>query len=233
MPKDFDPDLVDPSVTAEEIERAHDAEPADFPDVEEQDDLDELGEGAITPATPREAIQHARALTEDDTFVGVGYCLRTVRDPEYRVPALWPDAETAWENGAPQHRTSDPVAIPRGAPVYWTNGRHGHIALSLGGGLCRTTDYHRPGYVDVALISRLAPWCGGQLVGWAETLNGYDVWPDPKKPKPAPRAWTLADRRAFIHRRLLAAREAGRDTQAARLKAWQDRMDAKLEAQKA
>lgn len=175
---------LDPEITPAMFDTAHTAEPAEYPDTDVHDDLDELGAGTVTPATPAQALQHAWFLNTDGVYVGVGYCLKTVRDPEFRIPALYPDAETAWEEADQKHPTADPHDIPRGAVVFWTNGRHGHVALSAGGGLCWTTDYRRPGYVDLAPIASLASWCGGTLVGWAEDLNGIDVWPNERPARP-------------------------------------------------
>lgn len=228
---DFDRSLVDASVTDEEIERAHDAPALPFPDVDEQDDTDDEGDarGLLAPApnTPKEALANAKRLDDQGTFVGVGMCLRTVRGPEYGVASLWPDAESAWHNSRPRHLDSNPTAIPRGAPVYWVNGRHGHIAISLGGGLCRTTDFHRSGMVDVALISRLASWCSGTLVGWGETLNGIDVWPDPKKPKPRPEPWTWERRVKFLRAEAVRQKRDGHPHRAEQLSGWADKIAAR------
>jgi hypothetical protein len=69
----FNRDLVDPSVTDEEIERAHDGAAADFPDVEDQDELADVARQLfIVPAGKAQRIANARALREDHTFVGVG-----------------------------------------------------------------------------------------------------------------------------------------------------------------
>lgn len=195
---------LDPSVTAEEVEAAQDATPAPYAgDQYAHDDLEGLGAGPITPNTPAVALANAKRLTDDDVYVGVGYCLKTVRDPEFGVAALWPDAETAWEQAGGKHPTSNPDEIPRGAVVYWTNGRFGHVALSVGGGLCRTTDYRRPGYVDLARIDRLGSWCGGELVGWAEELNGVDVWPNPHRRHRD--LFTIEDRIAVVRHALKVA----------------------------
>lgn len=187
-----------------------------------QDDLDEQGAGTITPATPDQARANARALHENSTYVGVGYCLRTVRDPEFRIPGLYPDAETAWEEAELQHRTTNPLEIPRGAIPFWTNGRFGHVALSVGGGLCWTTDYRRPGYVDLAPIAALGPWCGGRLVGWAEDLNGIDCWPS-DRPKPV---FNLDDRIRLVRNALDRARanKAGQ-VRIDGLTCWLDRLE--------
>lgn len=165
-----------------------------------QDDLEELGAAGDAPNTPLEAVKLARRWVRDRVHVGVGYCLRTIRSL-YGVPALYPDAETAWEQSDRKHRTSDPHNIPWGVPVFWTNGGYGHIALSLGGNRCLTTDYVRTGELGVAPISALGPWCGGQLVGWSNDLNEVDVW----EPKPEP--FGLPDRIQLVQAALDRALE--------------------------
>lgn len=222
-------------VTPAELEAAHDATPAPYPDVVAQDDADDdLGDAkallGIVPNSRGEAALYQRNLRQNHTFVGVGMCLRTVR-LSWGLPALWPDANTAIDHGAPIHRTSDPVEVPWGASVVWENDRHGHIAFSLGGGLCSTTDYLESGFVGPALISRLGPWCGGRLVGWIETVNGYDVWPDQtKKPKPKPTPWGLAEREREVHRALKRAQDNDApQRRVAGLKAWDDTLRTRLE----
>lgn len=201
----------DPSITADELNDALGATPQPYQDVEFHDDITQLVHtlSVVVPATPAEAMTNAKALTDNNVFVGVGMCLATVRGREFEVPALWPDATTAWENAATRHFETNPNRIPRGAVVYWLNGRHGHVALSVGGGLCRTTDYRRTGFVDLAPISALDSWCGGRLVGWGETLNGIDVWPSPNKPdpKPAPKPWGLEEKHKLVASALKHAKE--------------------------
>lgn len=171
--------------------------------LDRQDDLSELGAPAPgAPRTPAEAIAEGRRFVAEAVYVGVGYCLKTIRTL-YGVGPVWPDAETAWENATQRHPETDPARIPRGVPVWWTNGRFGHVALSIGGGYCLTTDYRRSGFLGVAPIGPLAAWCGGRLVGYSETINGVDVW----DAKPAP-TFTLDDRIAVVRQALKAAREA-------------------------
>lgn len=192
-----------------------------------QDDLEGLGGPAPgAPRTPAEALATARRFAADSVYVGVGYCLKTVRT-FYGVPALYPDAETAWEEAEQQHPTSDPKAIPRGVPVWWTNGRYGHVALSAGGGMCWTTDYRRTGYVNLAPIGPLAAWCGGRLVGWTEDVNGVDVW-NPKPTKPAP-VFDRADRLKVVTRALERAQANGAPRYRVEgLRAWARQIDANL-----
>lgn len=209
MQHHFDPDLVDESVTVEDVALAHDGTPADFPDVAEQDTLDDdhpdaRGLIGVVPATPAQAIQHAKALRDNHTYVGVGRCLATVRGPIFRLPGLWPDATAALAHGAPIHEVTVYSEIPRGAVVGFHNNGHGHVALGLGGGLCSTTDYHENGYEGVALISRTASWCSADRVVWYETLEGYDVWPDAARPVRPP--WTWEERLAQLEKDLQRAK---------------------------
>lgn len=228
---------IDPAITVADLEAAHTAPVTDYDVIFavltqqlEQDDLEELGAGLLEPATPREALAHARGLSRSDVYVGVGYCLRTVRQDEFEIGALYPDAETAWHEAEHKHRTTNPLEIPRGAVPFWTNQRFGHVALGAGGGMCWTTDYRRPGYVDLAPIAALGRWCGGQLVGWAEDVNGVDLWPSPR---PKPERFTIEDRIALVRRALKRAREneapttrvEGLDAWLARLEARRDRKD--------
>lgn len=152
---------------------------AAYPDTEVdaregQDDLDELGAGTEAQSR-RQAVRAAREWVATALWVGVGYCLKTVRSM-FGVPALWPDAETASEHLEHLHPTTDPDRIPWGVPIWWRNGRYGHVAISVGKGRCITTDYGAPGRLSVAPIAALAPWCRGNLVGWSEDINGVRIW---------------------------------------------------------
>lgn len=223
---------VDPSIPQDLVDEALAGRRASAPfqELAEQNSLEAArGFAAVVPATPREAIANAKALCTDSVNVGIGRCLETVRMREFIIPPRDPSAELSWENSTIKHHQTDPLKIPRGAPTYFINGRFGHIVESVGGGLCWTTDFHRPGFVDLALISRLGAWCGGQLVGWSEMLEGVDVWPSPKKPAPKPQSWTLQDRLAFIEHHLTVA-EANHASQVKidGLKLWRDHIKARV-----
>jgi hypothetical protein len=234
----------DPTITTDELDEAHAAAPIDYEEVFAaiaarfaQDDIATDGVASlagVVPNTPPEALAHSRGLHDNNVDVGVGYCLRTVHD-DYAVPALWPDAETAWEHGGvlgkTRHREADPTKFPRGSIGYCVNGRHGHVFLCCGGDLCWTTDYRRLGRVDLAPISAMAPWVGGRLVGWAEILNGYDVWPDPKKPPTPPVALTLVEREKLVHNALERAIANHRGKRRiAGLRAWDEKLLERIHA---
>jgi hypothetical protein len=184
-----------------------DQEPAEYPHAEilardgAQDDLDELGAAGDAPNTSKDAVKLGWEWVRTLVFLGVGYCLKAIRSL-FLVDALWPDAETACENLQHLHRETDPNNIPWGVPIWWVNGRHGHVAMSLGKGRCLTTDYVKTGYLGVAQTDRLASWCGGRLVGWSEDINGVVVW----RPKSAAEPWDINDRVAFVRAALQRAR---------------------------
>jgi hypothetical protein len=236
MPNDYDPSKVDPSVTAEEIELAHDGTPAAYPDLDEQDTIDDVAPvGLMGPsvATIPERIVNARNLRADRTFVGVGMCLATVRGPILGLPAVYPSAEVAGHHSSPFHPIGDPgdTTVPRGAIGFAFNGGNGHVWLELGGGLVSTTDFHENGYEGVALRSRMLAWCGATSWGWGESVNGFDVWPDPKKPKPPAPPWGLAEREREVHRALHKAKANEAPAhRIAGLQKWDDSMIARVKA---
>lgn len=223
------------------LDEAHDFTETDYNAVIEameaqfgQDDLTEPGPLSLVPqalVTPKQALDNTKALIANDIWCGIGFCLRTVRRDEFHVEALWPTAASAWFHGGRidvrRHRTSDPKEIPRGGVAYWINDGDGHVAPCFGGGLFGSTDIKRLGRVDFAYGSRIGPWCGGELVGWAELLNGVDVWPDPAKPKPDP--FSPWDReRKIVFLRNEARRERNKDNlaKARQFSHWADRLEA-------
>lgn len=239
MPKVFDRELVDSSVSEEEIELANYPDPAGFPLVDNQDEPDEARSLLTVPATPAQACAHAKALRDNHTNVGIGMCLRTVRGPIFGLPSLWPTASIAYTHGKPFHRFDDLTLVPRGMAIFWaTPGSDdpGHVALSLGGGLCSTTDFHENGFEGVALISKLADWCGDPFRGGAEILNGFDVWPNPDKPDPKPvhefHAWDAARKVQFLKSEADRQRADGHPKRAEQLETWADKIAARAKAKR-
>lgn len=202
MRTDYDPPQEIEDLIARLRSVADGHEPQPYPhDAEDehggQDDLDELGAPGDAPHTSLEAVQLGWDLVRERIWFGVGYCLKTIRSL-FGVASLYPDAETAWENAEARHATSSSADIPWGVPVWWVNGRYGHVALSLGKGRCLTTDYVETGRLGLAQISSLGPWCGGRLVGWSQDINGVTVW----RPKAKPQPWGIDERIAFVRHAL-------------------------------
>jgi len=247
MPDVPDAFALDPtSVSEEELDLAHsDITPAPFPDLDDvQDDEPEdiATLVAIVAASIPQRIANAKALSDNHTFVGVARCQSVVRGPILGLPARDATAAIAGHNSHPFHPIDDPASIkvPRGGIGFGFNGRAGHTWLELGAykgsALVRTTDFHENGYVGVALRSNMLEWCSASSWGWGESDNGFDVWPDPAKPKPDPpehqfHLWPWERKVRFLRNE--ANRERPDHPAIARhLDAWADRIAARNDPKK-
>jgi hypothetical protein len=114
------------------------------------------------------------ALSQDTWHTG--YCLVFTRSC-FDVAARYGTARLAWDNAQKRHQETDPSRIPANVPVWWTGGSrgYGHVAFSLGGGLCRSTDWPSAGQVSTTHISNIHTSWGHTLVGWTEDINGVTV----------------------------------------------------------
>lgn len=102
-----------------------------------------------------------------------GKCLMYVRT-WLEIGSRDASAAEAWRDAGRKHE-GDRTA-PRGAPVFWAGGSrgYGHIALSLGRGLIRTTDVPT-GRVGVVSLSYVEKYWGQRYMGWTEDLNGVVI----------------------------------------------------------
>ena len=97
-----------------------------------------------------------------------------------------PSASKAWDWAKKKHPTKNANSIPAGVPVFWKGGSRGfgHVAVSLGNGLVRSTDWPRSGQVGTARITDISRAWNQRLMGWTEDINGVTVYkPKPVKPK--------------------------------------------------
>lgn len=94
------------------------------------------------------------------------------------------DAVDGWksEPSAKKHAGRD---VPYGYPVAWSGGPHGygHRAISLGGGLIRSTDAGGRGRVATVDLGWVERNWNLKYLGWSETMTGLTI-PDAPKPKP-------------------------------------------------
>jgi len=234
---DTDPTQVDPSVTPDELDQATQPPAGAFPIVDDQDlvEPDALARSLIAPvpATPAQMIANFRRMREHHTPIGgVGLCLYDVRHFGWNVGALWPTANDAAHHGNPIHRFKRFADVPRGMTIVFVNNHLGHITAGLGGALNNTSDYHEPGFNGVATIANTAEWCNATDWYGIETVNGVDVYPNPKKPKPKPKPFTLAERIQIVRGDMRAAKAKGHEHRAARYKLWLTQLERRLEAQK-
>jgi hypothetical protein len=112
----------------------------------------------------------------------VGFCQGWTRDL-YGAPSAGDvdhdgdaDAVDGWlsEPHGARHLDRNP---PRGVPVAWKGGSHGngHRAVSLGGGLIRSTDAGGPGIVATVPLSFPEKQWGLVYLGWSDTIDGQPI----------------------------------------------------------
>lgn len=108
------------------------------------------------------------------------------------------DAVDGWKSEPTSARHPGDRNPPRGVPVSWSGGRngHGHRAVSLGGGMVRSTDAPSAGLVGTVDLGWFERHWGLTYLGWSETITGI-VIPKPPAPAPAPLPEVQPD-----HRRL-------------------------------
>lgn len=125
------------------------------------------------PAAPLDAEQMVAAAKSSSTNVP-GQCLSWSRE-QADIPSRYGDAAGAWDHAAGRHPGD--TTPPKGAAVYWTGGSvgHGHVAISLGHGLVRSTDAGGSGVVATVPLSRLTRDWNLDYAGWASSINGYAI----------------------------------------------------------
>jgi len=114
------------------------------------------------------------AAAKASTYNVPGQCLGWSRE-QADIPSRYTDAATAWEHAHGRH--AGDTTPPKGAAVYWLGGSggHGHIAISLGHGLVRSSDAGGAGVVATISLRRLTREWHLTYVGWADSINGYRI----------------------------------------------------------
>lgn len=94
------------------------------------------------------------------------------------------DAYDGWLSEPGMARHPGDRNPPRGVPVSFKN-RHGHRAISLGGGKIRSTDMngntYSPGHVGTTTISAIEHAMNVEYLGWSDTIDGILI-PVPPPP---------------------------------------------------
>lgn len=109
------------------------------------------------------------------------YCAKWTRE-RFGVVALGDfdgdgaaDAEDMWKAAAlPHPGDRNP---PAGVPVFWGGGSsdNGHAAVSLGGGMIRSTDARGAGRVGTVPLDFPTTSWGMPYLGWTEDLYGHVI----------------------------------------------------------
>lgn len=133
------------------------------------------------------------------------------------------DAEDGWKSEPAKYRHPGDRDVPPGVPVSYGGGSNdnGHRAISLGGGMIRSTDAGGWGKVSTVPLDWPERAWGLTYLGWSETCDG---WLIPLPPPPKPEPLTREERVKIIERQARLAEKAGRHKWAERLRAWADRL---------
>lgn len=102
-----------------------------------------------------------------------GMCLMFVRLCWGIAPVGLLDANAAWTDCVERNHDVRAGYPPAGAPVYWRIGRHGHAALSAGGGMVYSTDILKTGHVALVSLGTIAARWGAQYRGWSRGYGPY------------------------------------------------------------
>ena len=128
------------------------------PDVPEDEvDVSDIEEGPpgdleSVSRLQRPTVSVARARRHTSGFSGM--CLHFVwRCLDGQHTYGLPDANAAFRASRHLHTTGTP---PAGVPVYFLGSKHGHVALSVGGGRIRSTDWPSSNRISVVRISELS-----------------------------------------------------------------------------
>ena len=129
--------------------------------------------------TPDQALAWLAEQGQSGTTEWNQLCLKLARTA-YGVPAVHPDAKTAWKATKVRGK-GEP---PRGAAVWWDRGKYGHVAIADGRGNVLGNDFRVGGRVRLTSIDSMSAALGGKPTGWSRDLNGITVLPAPDGPKP-------------------------------------------------
>lgn len=128
----------------------------------------------------------ARGLAKVGKANGVGMCQKEIRQL-FGVPSVGDfdndgdaDAHDAWKAAVKKGKVVKDRNLknaPPGAYLYFSGGKHGHVALGLGGDLCVSTDAYKDGVWGKIAPSKLAKRWGMRYEGYiVVTGNGYRVF---------------------------------------------------------
>lgn len=84
-------------------------------------------------------------------------------------------AREQWQSVPSRYRHPDPHP-PAGVPMFWSPN---HTALSMGAGLCASTDIKRHGQIDVVPMELIAQRWGLRYLGWTQLENGVWIYGGP------------------------------------------------------
>jgi hypothetical protein len=144
----------------------------------------------VTLNTSPQAVARALTFARLRTRFTAGMCDHVVSVENGLTYSGYPTAARHFASIPGQYRHGH-TTPPPGGLVFWLGGSSGagHVALSVGSGLCASTDIVATGYVNVVKISLIQQRWGLSYVGWTDAYygpQGVRVISAPPTPTPTP-----------------------------------------------
>lgn len=118
-----------------------------------------------------QAAAYMKALLQHQARGVKGMCLQTCR-LAWGLPADQGSAIEEWRSIPMQHRHSDPMDAPVGAPHFWRVGRFGHVAIQAElEGFVYSTDLPRADAVGLVSITLPQRKWRATYLGWASSFQ--------------------------------------------------------------
>jgi hypothetical protein len=125
-----------------------------------------------THVTGHQAYAHMHAYLLQHRNGFRGRCHKTCQDA-WNLPVLFSGAIQAWDAIPQQHKHTDITSAPVGAPVFYSGGSYGHVALmSDKPGIVITTDAPVSDYIGEVPYDWFVKHWGKTYLGWASFYNG-------------------------------------------------------------
>ena len=114
------------------------------------------------------------AAAEASAYNVPGQCLGWSRE-QADIPSRYQSAADSWEHATGRHPGD--LNPPKGAAVYWLGGSYGygHVAISVGHGMVRSSDAGGAGVVATISVRKLTREWHLTYAGWAPSINGYRI----------------------------------------------------------
>ncbi len=119
----------------------------------------------------RSAKEAAQFFRQKD-YNQVGKCLFEVQSA-FAGGHMYPSAINQWYNA--KHKHHGDRTPPVGAPVYFSGGQYGHIAIYVGDGRVRSTDAGGAGRMATVSIGWFATHWGYNYLGWTGDIANRQI----------------------------------------------------------
>lgn len=131
--------------------------------------------GNITVINGNQAYAHLHAYMIQHKTGFRGLCHKTCQDA-WGLPARYAGAIQAWEAIPNQYKHQNINAAPVGAPVFYSGGQWGHVALmTKKAGIVISTDAPTSGFIGEVPYDWFKTHWDKKYLGWSSYYNGKEL----------------------------------------------------------